>query len=57
MTDQDPHTDTPTPGAEEQDTETRDWIDDAADARTADDPRARAPHDAAGVPSTGQMDR
>ncbi|WP_434742638.1 hypothetical protein [Micromonospora sp. SH-82] len=31
----------------------RDWADEAAQARTADDPRAVAPHDAAGRPSTG----
>ncbi|MFY1636789.1 iron transporter [Solwaraspora sp. WMMB335] len=30
-----------------------DWTDRAATARTSDDPRARTPHDAAGVPSTG----
>lgn len=30
----------------------RDWADEAAEARTADDPRAMAPHDAAGRPST-----
>ncbi|MFG1886963.1 hypothetical protein ACGFIR_03725 [Micromonospora sp. NPDC049051] len=39
----------------EQDTERgRDWADDAAQARTADDPRAMAPHDAAGRPSQGK---
>jgi hypothetical protein len=32
-----------------------DWTDAAADARTADDPRARAPHDALGIPTTGQV--
>ncbi|GGM11389.1 MULTISPECIES: hypothetical protein [Micromonospora] len=31
----------------------RDWADEAARARTADDPRARAPRDATGTPSTG----
>ncbi|MFE0588540.1 hypothetical protein [Micromonospora echinospora] len=31
----------------------RDWADEAAQARTADDPRAMAPHDAAGKPTTG----
>jgi hypothetical protein len=31
----------------------RDWADEAAQARTADDPRAVAPHDAVGEPSTG----
>ncbi|MEV0396749.1 hypothetical protein [Polymorphospora rubra] len=30
-----------------------DWADEAANARTADDPRARAPHDRTGTPSTG----
>ncbi|MEV0730239.1 MULTISPECIES: hypothetical protein [Polymorphospora] len=30
-----------------------DWADEAAEARTADDPRARAPHDRTGTPSTG----
>jgi hypothetical protein len=29
------------------------WADEAAQARTADDPRGRAPRDRAGVPSTG----
>ncbi|WP_433389401.1 hypothetical protein [Micromonospora sp. KLBMP9576] len=39
----------------EQDTERdRDWADDAAQARTADDPRAMAPRDAAGRPSQGK---
>ncbi|MEU6072880.1 hypothetical protein [Micromonospora sp. NPDC047074] len=32
----------------------RDWADDAAQARTADDPRAMAPRDAAGRPSQGR---
>ncbi|MBO4208791.1 hypothetical protein [Micromonospora echinofusca] len=31
----------------------RDWADEAAMARTADDPRAMAPRDRAGRPSTG----
>lgn len=31
----------------------RNWADEAAQARTADDPRGRTPHDRAGVPSTG----
>jgi len=35
----------------------RDWADLAAEARTTDDPRARAPHDRRGVPSTGDRDR
>ena len=30
----------------------REWADEAASARTADDPRARPPHDAAGQPTT-----
>ncbi|MEH1098102.1 hypothetical protein [Micromonospora sp. CPCC 205561] len=39
----------------EQDSERgRDWADDAAQARTADDPRATAPRDAAGRPSQGK---
>ncbi|MDM4722273.1 hypothetical protein QTQ03_22775 [Micromonospora sp. WMMA1363] len=39
----------------EQDSErTRDWADEAAQARTADDPRAMAPRDAAGRPSQGR---
>ncbi|GAB3817187.1 hypothetical protein [Micromonospora zhanjiangensis] len=29
-----------------------DWADEAARARTADDPRVMSPHDAGGVPST-----
>lgn len=29
----------------------REWVNDAANARTADDPRARTPSDAAGQPS------
>ena len=32
----------------------RDWADDAAEARTADDPRAMAPRDAGGRPSQGR---
>lgn len=31
----------------------RDWADEAAQARTADDPRVVAPHDRTGTPSTG----
>lgn len=31
----------------------RTWADEAAKARTADDPRAVAPRDRAGLPSTG----
>ncbi|MGW0432281.1 hypothetical protein ACWDV4_07010 [Micromonospora sp. NPDC003197] len=34
--------------------ERRDWADEAAQARTADDPRAVAPHDRSGKPSTGE---
>ena len=38
----------------EQDEERgRDWADEAAQARTGDDPRAVAPHDKAGKPSVG----
>lgn len=33
------------------------WEDRAAEARTADDPRARAPRDRRGVPSTVDRDR
>lgn len=33
----------------------RDWADEAAQARTADDPRAMAPRDAAGRPSQGRQ--
>ncbi|WP_018218270.1 hypothetical protein [Salinispora vitiensis] len=32
----------------------RDWADEAARARTADDPRAMAPRDAGGRPSQGR---
>ncbi|MFF5070278.1 hypothetical protein ACFY2R_03440 [Micromonospora olivasterospora] len=40
----------------EQDEERgRDWADEAAQARTADDPRTMAPHDAAGRPSNGRQ--
>jgi hypothetical protein len=34
----------------------RTWADDAADARTSDDPRARTPSDAAGQPSGRPFD-
>jgi hypothetical protein len=34
----------------------RDWADDAAEARTADDPRVSTPRDAAGIPSIGGPD-
>ncbi|MEH1015294.1 hypothetical protein V6U90_19535 [Micromonospora sp. CPCC 206060] len=37
----------------EQDRQRGDWADEAAMARTADDPRAMAPRDRAGRPSTG----
>jgi hypothetical protein len=30
-----------------------DWADQAARARTGDDPRAAAPHDTSGTPTTG----
>ena len=40
---------------QEQDAErNRDWADEAAEARTADDPRAMAPRDAGGRPSQGR---
>ncbi|WDZ86479.1 hypothetical protein [Micromonospora cathayae] len=39
-------------GRREDEERGRDWADEAAQARTADDPRAMAPHDAAGRPST-----
>lgn len=32
-----------------------DWADEAAQARTADDPRRVTPHDPDGVPSTGDQ--
>ena len=34
----------------------RHWADEAAKARTADDPRARTPRDAAGQPSTRSLE-
>ena len=34
----------------------REWADDAASSRTASDPRARPPHDAAGQPTTRPFD-
>ncbi|WP_229402625.1 hypothetical protein [Micromonospora okii] len=33
----------------------RDWGDEAAQARTADDPRVMAPRDSAGRPSQGRQ--
>ncbi|WP_320068132.1 hypothetical protein [Micromonospora sp. RTGN7] len=33
----------------------RDWADEAAQARTSDDPRTVSPHDAAGHPSNGRQ--
>lgn len=39
--------------AQQSEAEERDWADEAAQARTADDPRATAPHDRTGRPSTG----
>jgi hypothetical protein len=42
---------------QEQGPEQRDWEDEAAEARTADDPRARTPHDKRGTPSIGERDR
>ncbi|MGC5032885.1 hypothetical protein [Micromonospora sp. DT229] len=32
----------------------RDWADEAAQARSADDRRARTPHDTSGRPSQGE---
>jgi hypothetical protein len=32
------------------------WVEAAANARTADDPASRAPHDTAGTPSTRPLD-
>ncbi|MEO3776655.1 hypothetical protein ABGB16_07350 [Micromonospora sp. B11E3] len=37
----------------QEDERGRDWADEAAQARTGDDPRAMAPRDAAGRPSNG----
>ena len=34
---------------------TREWADEASQARTADDPRAMVPRDAAGRPSNGRQ--
>ncbi len=42
-----------TESSREKKGEQRDWADEAAEARTADDPRAVAPHDRTGIPSTG----
>ncbi|MEV1289174.1 hypothetical protein [Micromonospora sp. NPDC049679] len=42
---------------QKQRAEQRDWEDEAAEARTADDPRARTPHDRTGTPSIGERDR
>lgn len=50
-------TDAPTaaaPGAMRE--RPRDWADEAAEARTADDPRIITPRDAAGIPSIGGPD-
>lgn len=44
-------------GRQEQRAEQRDWEDEAVEARTADDPRARTPHDKRGTPSIGERDR
>jgi hypothetical protein len=35
---------------------TDEWVEAAANARTADDPASRAPHDTAGTPSTRPLD-
>lgn len=42
----------PTDEQEQKTSGAADWADEAAKARTADDPRAMAPHDKAGRPST-----
>jgi hypothetical protein len=52
-----PHRDRPESRQEEQagrrhQEPGRTWADDAAEARSSDDPRARTPRDAAGQPST-----
>lgn len=41
------------PDGSQRDPAAEDWADEAARARTSSDPRRVAPHDAAGVPSTG----
>lgn len=38
----------------EQNPQGGDWADKAAQARSADDPRARTPHDTTGRPSQGE---
>ncbi len=52
--------DAPTAGVPDASGETRkrprDWADEAAEARTADDPRASTPRDARGIPSIGGPD-
>ena len=41
----------PAPDQDETYDDSVDWADEAATARTTDDPRRRAPHDESGVPS------
>jgi hypothetical protein len=43
-------------GAEQRGKPKRPWADEAAKARTADDPRARTPRDSSGQPSTRSLD-
>ena len=53
-TDTDPQIDAEQGGQGGQEKKRRtDWADEAAKARTGDDPRAVAPHDRLGTPSTG----
>jgi hypothetical protein len=44
---------TPKDKAAKRGDEQRDWADEAAEARTAADPRRVTPHDRVGQPSTG----
>jgi hypothetical protein len=46
------HGDAPTDERRER-AEKRNWADEAAEARTSSDPRAMAPQDRSGRPSTG----
>jgi hypothetical protein len=45
-----------TPEEERRDQRKGTWADEAAKARTSDDPRARTPSDAVGQPSTRSLD-
>lgn len=45
-----------TKSPERDETPADEWVEAAANARTADDPASRAPHDAAGTPSTRPLD-